>query len=70
MYIIDYKKELIRKFTNKEIVSFLNHQVIKDRYIAVYDRKEAVKVLSVLKHIPNKEKTLNKAKKIANKKGN
>ena len=70
MYIIDYKKELIRKFTNKEIVSFLNHEVIKDRYIAVYDRKEAVKVLSVLQHIPNKEKTLNKAKKIANKKRN
>tara|TARA_R110001632_G_scaffold189245_1_gene309798 strand:+ start:3129 stop:3353 length:225 start_codon:yes stop_codon:yes gene_type:complete len=68
MYIIDYKKELIKKFTNKEMVSFLNHEIIKSRYIAVYNRKDAVKVLTTIQHIPNKEKTLDKAKKVANKK--
>ena len=70
MYIIDYKKELVKKFTNKEMVKFLNQEVIQTRYIAVYDRKEVCKVLSVLKHLPNKAKTLNKARKIANKKNN
>ena len=48
MYIIDYKYELVKKFTNKEMVKFLNQEVIQNRYIAVYDRKEVVKVLSVL----------------------
>jgi hypothetical protein len=67
MYIIDTKKDLVKKFTNKDLVNFLNHEVIKSRYIAVYDRKEVVKVLSFLQHLPNKEKTLNKARKIANK---
>jgi hypothetical protein len=70
MYIIDYKYELVKKFTNKEMVKFLNQEVIQNRYIAVYDRKEVKKVLSVLKHLPNKAKTLNKARKLANKKKN
>ena len=70
MYIIDYKYELVKKFTNKEMVKFLNQKVIQNRYIAVYDRKEVVKVLSVLQHLPNKAKTLNKARKLANKKKN
>jgi hypothetical protein len=52
------------------MVKFLNQEVIQNRYIAVYDRKEVVKVLSVLKHLPNKAKTLNKARKLANKKKN
>jgi hypothetical protein len=70
MYIIDYKKELVKKFTNKEMVKFLNQEVIQTRYIAVYNRKEVVKVLSVLQRLPNKAKTLNKARKLANKKKN
>ena len=28
MYIIDYKKELIKKFNAKEMSSFLNHEII------------------------------------------
>jgi hypothetical protein len=68
MYIIDYKKELVKSFTNKEMASFLNHEVIKSRYIVAADYKEAKKVCRFIAQIPNKTKTLNKAKKVANKK--
>lgn len=68
MYIIDYKKNLVKSFTNKEMASFLNHEIIKSRYIAVADYKEAKKVCRFICEIPNKTKTLNKAKKVANKK--
>ena len=42
MYIIDYKKELVKKFKPKEMASFLNHEIIKSRYIAVANYKEAI----------------------------
>jgi len=68
MYIIDYKKNLVKSFTNKEMASFLNHEIIKSRYIAVADYKEAKKVCRFICQIPNKTKTLNKSRKLANKK--
>ena len=68
MYIIDYKKELVKSFTNKEMASFLNHEIIKSRYIVAADYKEAKKVCRFISQIPNKAKTLDKGKKIANKK--
>ena len=68
MYIIDYKKELVKSFTNKEMASFLNHEIIKSRYIAIADYKEARKVCRFISQIPNKTKTLDKAKKVINKK--
>ena len=68
MYIIDYKKELIKKFNAKEMASFLNHEIIKSRYIAIADYKEARKVCKFISSIPNKEKTLNKARKLTIKK--
>ena len=70
MYIIDYKKELVKKFKPKEMASFLNHEIIKSRYIAVANYKEAKKVCRFIAQIPNKAKTLNKAKKVANEKTN
>ena len=68
MYIIDYKKELVKSFTNKEMASFLNHEIIKSRYIVAADYKEARKVCKFICQIPEKAKTLDKAKKIAIKK--
>ena len=68
MYIIDYKKKLVKSFTNKEMASFLNHEIIKSRYIVAADYKEAKKVCRFICQIPNKTKTLNKARKLANKK--
>ena len=68
MYIVDYKKELVKSFTHKEMASFLNHEVIKDRYIATADYKEARMVCKFISQIPDKAKTLDKARKIANKK--
>ena len=68
MYIIDYKKELVKSFTNKEIASFLNHEIIKSRYIVAADYKEAKNVCRFIAQIPNKTKTLDKAKKVINKK--
>ena len=68
MYIIDYKKNLVKNFTNKEMASFLNHEIIKSRYIAVADYKEVKKVCRFICQIPNKTKTLNKARKLTNKK--
>ena len=68
MYMIDYKKELVKKFKPKEMASFLNHEIIKSRYIAVANYKEVKKVCRFIYGIPNKEKTLNKARKIAIKK--
>ena len=70
MYIIDYEKEVVKSFTNKEMASFLNHEIIKGRYIAVADYKEARMVCKFISQIPDKAKTLNKARKIANKKKN
>lgn len=70
MYIIDYEKEVVKSFTNKEMASFLNHEIIKGRYIAAADYKEARMVCKFISQIPNKAKTLNKARKIANKKKN
>ena len=67
MYVIDYKKELVKSFTNKEMASFLNHEIIKSRYIVASDYKEARKVCKFISQIPDKAKTLDKAKKIANK---
>ena len=64
MYIIDYKKELVKSFTNKEMASFLNHEIIKGRYIVATNYREAKKVCKFISQIPNKEKTLDKAKKI------
>ena len=57
MYIIDYKKELVKNFTNKEMASFLNHEVIKSRYIVAADYKEAKKVCRFIAQIPNKTKS-------------
>jgi hypothetical protein len=68
MYIIDYKKELVKSFTNKEMASFLNHEIIKSRYIVAADYKEAKNVCRFISQIPNKTKTLDKAKKVINKK--
>jgi hypothetical protein len=68
MYIIDYKKELIKKFNAKEMASFLNHEIIKSRYIAIADYKEARKVCRFIYQIPNKAKTLDKARKVSIKK--
>ena len=68
MYIIDYKKNLVKSFTNKEMASFLNNEIIKSRYIAATDYKEAKKVCRFICQIPNKTKTLNKARKLTNKK--
>ena len=68
MYIIDYKKELVKSFTNKEMASFLNHEIIKSRYIVAADYKEAKKICRFIAKIPNKAKTLNKAKKVIIKK--
>ena len=68
MYIIDYEKEVVKSFTNKEMASFLNHEIIKSRYIVAADYKEARKVCKFISQIPDKAKTLDKAKKIANKK--
>ena len=63
MYIIDYKKNLVKSFTNKEMANFLNHKIIKSRYIAAANYKEAKKVCRFISQIPNKAKTLDKAKK-------
>ena len=68
MYIIDYKKELVKKFKPKEMASFLNHEIIKSRYIAVANYKEARKVCRLISQIPNKTKTLDKARKVSIKK--
>ena len=68
MYIIDYKKNLVKSFTNKEMASFLNHEIIKGRYIVASDYKEARMVCKFISQIPDKAKTLDKGRKIANKK--
>ena len=68
MYIIDYKKNLVKSFTNKEMASFLNHEIIKGRYIVASDYKEARMVCKFISQIPDKAKTLDKARKIAIKK--
>ena len=44
MYVIDYPKQKIKKFSNQELESFLN-TIIKKRFIFVKDKVKAKKFL-------------------------
>jgi len=44
MYVIDYPKQKIKKFSNKELENFLN-TIIKKRFIFVKDKVKAKKFL-------------------------
>ena len=44
MYIIDYKKELIKKFTNKELVGFLN-TIVKKKFLFANNKFAARKII-------------------------
>ena len=45
MYVIDYPKQRIRKFSNVELEDFLN-TIIKKRWLFIKDKKKAKKVLN------------------------
>jgi len=45
MYVIDYPKQRIRKFSNVELEDFLN-TIIKKRWLFIKDKKKARKVLN------------------------
>ena len=44
MYVIDYPKQKIKKFSNQELENFLN-TIIKKRFIFVKDKVKAKKFL-------------------------
>lgn len=48
MYIIDYKKQLYKKFSNKELEYFLNNQIMKKRYIAISSSKKLAKAMQFI----------------------
>ena len=48
MYVIDYQKQKIKKFSNQELESFLN-TIIKKRFIFVKDKVKAKKFLKQIK---------------------
>jgi hypothetical protein len=45
MYVIDYPKQRIKKFSNVELEDFLN-TIIKKRWLFIKDKKKAKKVLN------------------------